>query len=150
MLLGRLFSCHDTHLYRRDGVERPVHERAAGCGRGSAERRRLSVAPHEERLMELKTTSVLPTSPLGTIGRYITRVDFGAWAIGGTGCSFAWAKQDDAESVAAIHHAIERGVTRIGTAAVHGLGTSEQVVARALHDLPRALAERGAGVHDSP
>ncbi|GAB3400088.1 aldo/keto reductase [Flindersiella endophytica] len=62
----------------------------------------------------------------------ITRVGFGAWAIGGSGWSFAWGEQDDSESVAAIRHAVERGVNWIDTAAVYGLGHSEEVVGRAL------------------
>ena len=67
----------------------------------------------------------------------ITRVGFGAWAIGGGGTQFSWGEQDDGESVAAIRHAIERGVNWIDTAAVYGLGHSEDVVARALKDVPR-------------
>jgi aryl-alcohol dehydrogenase-like predicted oxidoreductase len=78
----------------------------------------------------------LPLRPFGTTGLELTPVGFGAWAIGGTGWSFAWGAQDDDESVAAIRHAVARGVTWIDTAAVYGLGHSEQVVARALRDLP--------------
>ena len=66
----------------------------------------------------------------------ITRVGFGAWAIGGGGWLFAWGEQDDAESVAAIRHAAERGVNWIDTAAVYGNGHSEEVVARALREMP--------------
>jgi aryl-alcohol dehydrogenase-like predicted oxidoreductase len=66
----------------------------------------------------------------------ITRVGFGAWAVGGGDWSFAWGDQDDDESVAAIRHAVEAGVNWIDTAAVYGLGHSEEVVARALRDLP--------------
>jgi aryl-alcohol dehydrogenase-like predicted oxidoreductase len=57
----------------------------------------------------------------------ITRVSFGAWAIGGGGWTFAWGGQDDAESVAAIQHAVEVGVNWIDTAAVYGLGHSEEM-----------------------
>jgi aryl-alcohol dehydrogenase-like predicted oxidoreductase len=66
----------------------------------------------------------------------ITRVGFGAWAIGGAGWAFGWSRQDDAESVAAIRHAVERGVNWIDTAAVYGLGHSEEVVAEALREIP--------------
>ena len=66
----------------------------------------------------------------------ITRVGFGAWAIGGGDWAFGWSVQDDAESVAAIRHAVERGVNWIDTAAVYGLGHSEEVVARALREMP--------------
>ena len=81
-------------------------------------------------------TDTLPTAPLGTTGMRITRVGFGAWAIGGGGWTFAWGNQDDADSIAAIRHAVERGVNWIDTAAVYGLGHSEEIVARALRDIP--------------
>jgi len=66
----------------------------------------------------------------------ITRVGFGAWAIGGGGWAFGWGPQDDDAAIAAMRHAIERGVNWIDTAAVYGLGHSEEVVGRLLHDLP--------------
>src|SRR5262249_53091863 len=84
----------------------------------------------------LRGSTTLPTHPLGTTGMEITRVGFGAWAIGGGGWHFAWGNQDDADSVSAIRHAIEGGVNWIDTAAVYGLGHSEEVVARALRDIP--------------
>jgi aryl-alcohol dehydrogenase-like predicted oxidoreductase len=74
----------------------------------------------------------LPTVPFGRTGMDITRVGFGAWAIGGGDWSFAWGDQDDDASIAAIRHAVERGVNWIDTAAVYGLGHSEEVVRRAL------------------
>jgi aryl-alcohol dehydrogenase-like predicted oxidoreductase len=80
----------------------------------------------------------LPTVPFGTTDMSITRVGFGAWAIGGGDWAFAWGPQDDDDSVAAIRHAVESGVNWIDTAAVYGLGHSERVVARALHDLPQS------------
>lgn len=72
--------------------------------------------------------------PLGRTGMDITRVGFGAWAIGGAGWSFGWGQQDDEESVRAIRYAIEQGVNWIDTAAVYGLGHSEEIVGRALRD----------------
>src|SRR5260370_9399017 len=84
----------------------------------------------------LHDTTPLPTMPLGTTGMQITRVGCGAWAIGGGGWQFAWGSQDDAASIAAIRHAIERGVNWIDTAAVYGLGHSEEIVAGALRDMP--------------
>ena len=63
----------------------------------------------------------------------ITRIGFGAWAIGGD-WQFGWGAQDDAQSMAAIHRALELGVNWIDTAAVYGLGHSEEVVARALRE----------------
>src|SRR5438552_11085132 len=79
----------------------------------------------------VRDTDTLPTAPLGTTGMRITRVGFGAWAIGGGGWTFAWGNQDDADSIAAIRHAVERGINWIDTAAVYGLGHSEQIVAHA-------------------
>lgn len=62
----------------------------------------------------------------------ITPLGIGAWAMGGTGYAFAWGSQDDQDSIAAIHHALDRGMNWIDTAAVYGLGHSEEVVAKAL------------------
>jgi aryl-alcohol dehydrogenase-like predicted oxidoreductase len=68
----------------------------------------------------------------------ITRVGFGAWAIGGGDWAVGWGAQDDDDSVKAIRHAIERGINWIDTAAVYGLGHSEEVVRRALAEIPEA------------
>jgi len=67
---------------------------------------------------------------------HITRVGFGAWAIGGPDWAVGWGRQDDRESIAAIRHAIDRGINWIDTAAVYGLGHSEDVVRRALAEVP--------------
>ena len=72
------------------------------------------------------------TKKLGNSDLEITPVGFGAWAIGGSGWEFAWGDQDDKASVAAIHRGLELGVNWIDTAAVYGMGHSEEVVARAL------------------
>jgi aryl-alcohol dehydrogenase-like predicted oxidoreductase len=69
---------------------------------------------------------------LGNSDMELTPVGVGAWAMGGSGWAFAWGPQDDDESIAAIHEALDRGVNWIDTAAVYGLGHSEEVVARAL------------------
>jgi aryl-alcohol dehydrogenase-like predicted oxidoreductase len=76
--------------------------------------------------------TTLATSQLGQTGLEITRVGFGAWAIGGGDWEFGWGAQDDAESVAAIERALELGVNWIDTAAAYGLGHSETIVRRAL------------------
>src|SRR3982075_3035553 len=80
----------------------------------------------------------LPTRPLGRSGLDITRVGFGSWAAGGGGWSFGWGPQDDAESLAAMRHALELGVNWIDTAAVYGLGHSEELVGRLVRELPPA------------
>jgi aryl-alcohol dehydrogenase-like predicted oxidoreductase len=79
----------------------------------------------------------LETRPLGTTGMDITTVGFGAWAVGGP-WAFGWGPQDDDDSIAAIHHAIERGVNWVDTAPAYGLGHSEEVVGRAIAALPEA------------
>jgi aryl-alcohol dehydrogenase-like predicted oxidoreductase len=100
------------------------------------------------------------TRRLGRTDMEITRVGFGAWAIGGA-WAFGWGESDDAESVAAIHHAVERGINWIDTAAVYGKGHSEEVVGRALAQLdegerPLVFTKCGltfpadAGSHDAP
>jgi aryl-alcohol dehydrogenase-like predicted oxidoreductase len=71
---------------------------------------------------------------LGNSDLKITPVGFGAWALGGSGWEFAWGPQDDSDSIAAIHRALELGANWIDTAAVYGLGHSEEVVARALKE----------------
>ncbi|HEX7497400.1 MAG TPA: aldo/keto reductase [Candidatus Limnocylindrales bacterium] len=80
----------------------------------------------------------LQTRSLGKSGLQITTVGFGSWAVGGGGWSFGWGPQDDADSVGAIRHAVESGVNWIDTAAVYGLGHSEEVVGRAVAAIPAA------------
>jgi aryl-alcohol dehydrogenase-like predicted oxidoreductase len=74
------------------------------------------------------------TRRLGNSDLNITPVGFGAWAIGGTGYDFAWGKQDDADSIAAVHRSLELGVNWIDTAPVYGTGHSEEIVASALKE----------------
>src|ERR1700736_2974823 len=74
----------------------------------------------------------MQTRQLGNSDLYITPVGYGAWAVGGSGWQFAWGHQDDSDSIAAIQRSLELGVNWIDTAAVYGLGHSEEVVARAL------------------
>jgi aryl-alcohol dehydrogenase-like predicted oxidoreductase len=76
--------------------------------------------------------TTLQTRRLGNTQLDITPIGFGAWAIGGADWKFGWGAQDDADSVAAIHRALELGVNWIDTAAAYGFGHSEEVVARAL------------------
>jgi aryl-alcohol dehydrogenase-like predicted oxidoreductase len=74
----------------------------------------------------------MQTRKLGNSDLHITPVGYGAWAIGGSGWQFGWGSQNDNDSIAAIHRSLELGVNWIDTAAVYGLGHSEEVVARAL------------------
>ena len=83
------------------------------------------------------TSSV--SSSLRTLGNSdlkLTPIGFGAWAIGGGNWEFAWGPQDDGASVAAIHRALDLGVNWIDTAAIYGLGHSEEIVGRALKSTP--------------
>jgi aryl-alcohol dehydrogenase-like predicted oxidoreductase len=80
----------------------------------------------------------LPTRPLGSSGLAITRVGFGAWAVGGGGWAYGWGPQDDDASIAAMRHALAKGINWIDTAAAYGLGHSEEVVGRLLRELPAA------------
>jgi aryl-alcohol dehydrogenase-like predicted oxidoreductase len=69
---------------------------------------------------------------LGNSDLELTRIGFGAWAIGGGDWAFGWGPQDDADSIEAIHRAIDLGINWIDTAAVYGLGHSEEIVGKAL------------------
>jgi len=74
----------------------------------------------------------MKTKQLDNSDLYITPIGFGAWAIGGSGWEFGWGEQDDKASIGAIHRALELGVNWIDTAAVYGMGHSEEIVAAAL------------------
>jgi aryl-alcohol dehydrogenase-like predicted oxidoreductase len=76
--------------------------------------------------------STLSKTELGHTGLQITRMGVGAWAIGGGGWEFGWGPQEDEESIAAIHRALEHGINWIDTAAAYGFGRSEEIVGRAL------------------
>ncbi|MBL8164344.1 MAG: aldo/keto reductase [Anaerolineae bacterium] len=74
----------------------------------------------------------MPTRPLGNSDLQITPIGFGAWAIGGSGWEYGWGPQDDADSIATIHAALDSGINWVDTAPAYGLGHSETIVARAL------------------
>jgi aryl-alcohol dehydrogenase-like predicted oxidoreductase len=80
----------------------------------------------------------LKKRPLGSSGIEITSVGLGTWAIGGGGWLFGWGKQDDDASIAAIRRGVELGINWIDTAAIYGLGHSEEVVRRAVSEIPQA------------
>jgi aryl-alcohol dehydrogenase-like predicted oxidoreductase len=73
-----------------------------------------------------------PLRNLGNSDLQLTPIGFGAWAIGGGNWEFAWGPQDDQESIAAIHRALDEGINWIDTAAIYGLGHSEEIVGQAL------------------
>lgn len=80
----------------------------------------------------LKGQTNLHTRLLGNTDMHITSVGFGSWALGGGGWVYAWGPQDDSESIAAIHHAVDLGINWIDTAAGYGLGHSEVIVGKAI------------------
>jgi aryl-alcohol dehydrogenase-like predicted oxidoreductase len=86
----------------------------------------------------MKTTpNQLTTKRLGNSDLAITSIGFGSWAVGGP-WQFGWSAQDDDDSVAAIHRALELGINWIDTAAIYGLGHSEEIVAAALQAIPKS------------
>ncbi len=78
----------------------------------------------------------MQTRKFGNTGMETTTIGFGSWAVGGSGWAAGWGPQDDEESVGAIRRALELGINWIDTAAVYGLGHSEEVVVRALKGVP--------------
>jgi aryl-alcohol dehydrogenase-like predicted oxidoreductase len=77
-------------------------------------------------------TASLPLKTLGNSDLHLTPIGFGAWAIGGGNWDFAWGSQDDSESIRAIHQALDEGINWIDTAAIYGLGHSEEIVGQAV------------------
>jgi aryl-alcohol dehydrogenase-like predicted oxidoreductase len=80
--------------------------------------------------------NALPKRRLGRTDMHITPVGLGAWAMGGGEWAAGWGSQDDKQSIAAIRHAVERGVNWVDTAAIYGLGHSEEIVRAALKEIP--------------
>jgi aryl-alcohol dehydrogenase-like predicted oxidoreductase len=74
----------------------------------------------------------MQTRQLGKTELFITPLGFGSWAVGGGGWQFGWGSQDDRQSIAAIHRALDLGLNWIDTAAVYGLGHSEEIVGQAI------------------
>jgi aryl-alcohol dehydrogenase-like predicted oxidoreductase len=87
--------------------------------------------------MHMTSSDLRPHRTLGNSDLNLSAIGFGAWAIGGGDWSYAWGPQDDNDSIAAIHRALDLGVNWIDTAAIYGLGHSEEVVARALKSVSR-------------
>jgi aryl-alcohol dehydrogenase-like predicted oxidoreductase len=97
--------------------------------------------------------TALTTRPLGDTGLQITTVGFGTWAIGGPGWAYSWGPQNDASSLAALHHAVRLGVNWIDTAPIYGLGHAEELVGRFLRTLPvgeRPLVFSKCGMQSDP
>jgi len=80
----------------------------------------------------MTTTAPYRLRTLGNSDLHLTPIGFGAWAIGGGNWEFVWGPQDDQESIAAIHQALDEGINWIDTAAIYGLGHSEEIVGQAV------------------
>ena len=78
--------------------------------------------------------TTLETRKLGSQGPELTTIGFGSWAMGGAGWESSWGPQNDEESIQAVHVALDQGINWFDTAAVYGLGHSEEMVARALNN----------------
>ncbi|WP_433193348.1 aldo/keto reductase [Nocardia sp. CA-107356] len=78
------------------------------------------------------------TRPFGDTGMNITPLGFGTWVFGGSGWQYSWGATDDADSIAAIQHAVGAGINWIDTAPAYGVGHAEELVGRALADIPAA------------
>ncbi|MBN2444227.1 MAG: aldo/keto reductase [Spirochaetales bacterium] len=76
---------------------------------------------------------------LGSSDLELTRIGLGTWAIGGDNWRYGWGPQDDEESIKTIHKALDMGINWIDTAAVYGIGHSEEIIGKALH-----------GMHEKP
>jgi aryl-alcohol dehydrogenase-like predicted oxidoreductase len=86
-----------------------------------------------DTIMKKKTAQTkFATKQLGNSDLHITAIGFGAWAIGGGDWQFSWGHQEDEESIQAIERSVELGLNWIDTAAIYGLGHSEEVVAKAI------------------
>jgi aryl-alcohol dehydrogenase-like predicted oxidoreductase len=83
------------------------------------------------------TITKFPTKTLGNSDLRLTPIGYGAWAIGGGNWEFGWGSQDDNESLLAIERALDQGISWIDTAAIYGLGRSEEVVGKALKGRPQ-------------
>jgi aryl-alcohol dehydrogenase-like predicted oxidoreductase len=83
----------------------------------------------------MTSSESIPHRTLGNSDLSLSPIGFGAWAIGGGDWAYAWGPQDDKASIAAIHRALDLGVNWIDTAAVYGLGHSEEIVAQALKSM---------------
>ena len=98
--------------------------------------RNLAPTPASDVYMATTTANKLELRQLGDSDLHLTPIGFGAWAIGGGDWEFAWGAQEDSDSIRAIERALELGINWIDTAAIYGLGHSEEVVARALKNRP--------------
>ena len=79
----------------------------------------------------------METRKLGNTDMHITSIGFGSWAIGGSNWAYGWGAQDDGDAVGAIERALELGINWIDTAAVYGLGHSEELVGKAVAGLKK-------------
>jgi len=108
---------------------------ALQCSATFADQIRILLQSNAIQSSDMTSSSTHPLRKLGNSDLELTAIGFGAWAIGGGDWAYAWGPQDDSESIATIRRALELGVNWIDTAAIYGLGHSEEVVAKALKGL---------------
>jgi aryl-alcohol dehydrogenase-like predicted oxidoreductase len=94
------------------------------------------MAEHTATTTTTTASGAVPRVTLGRTALEVSRVGFGAWAVGGGNWQGGWGSQDDSESIAAIHHAVDSGINWVDTAPAYGLGHAEEVVGFALRELP--------------
>lgn len=92
----------------------------------------------------------MQTRKLGYTDLYLTTIGLGTWAIGGGGWEYGWGHQDDADSIRTIQRSLDLGINWIDTAAVYGLGHSEEIVGQAIRGRrdPVIIATKGGLVWD--
>src|SRR5262245_35176632 len=117
--------------WRDSGITVQLSKKLYAFARRKA-RRRFSQRREAREDFDTRFGESMRTRQLGNSDLYITPLGVGAWAMGGAGWLFSWSRQDDDASISAIHAALDAGVNWIDTAAVYGLGHSEEVVAKAL------------------
>jgi len=79
----------------------------------------------------------METRQLGNTDMQITPIGFGSWAISGGNWEFGWGPQDDRHAIEAIRRAVDLGMNWVDTAAVYGLGHSEELVGQAIRGMSR-------------
>src|SRR5438067_9765237 len=122
MACSSLYARSQLRSRRTGNVSRPNEKRELRYRKAS-----------QTRNMKRKLKKIdMSRKRLGNSDLSITPVGFGAWAIGGSGWEFGWGEQDDKQSVASIHRALELGINWIDTAAAYGMGHSETVASLAL------------------
>src|SRR5262249_40072100 len=122
----------DQFVQKSDGVEALIEAIEALLAQSKTQANLVSRIYNNKDTNNKERIKAMEKQKLGNSDLNITPIGVGAWAMGGGGWEFGWGPQDDKDSLAAIHEALDRGINWIDTAAVYGLGRSERVVGLAL------------------